>query len=158
MLGTEGFSCYLKGFSSLWTILISFHTNYNLLGQWLNFKLLEATYLVEKTNLKLLFQGPLAKWDKSSIFKLWRNDGHFSRKYNHGDSNPIPRYLMLFVGFPFISLRLGVAPVLKSSNKSRDKSWQQRRVMFTKRGFIAEIWYWEFFQGGVLKDLTTSSD
>ena len=36
----------------------------NLLGQWLNFKFFGITYSVEKTKCKLLFQGPLAKWDK----------------------------------------------------------------------------------------------
>ena len=36
----------------------------NLLGQWLNFKFFGITYSVGKTKFKLLFQGPLAKWDK----------------------------------------------------------------------------------------------
>ena len=35
----------------------------NLLGPWLNFKLFGITYLVGKVKFKLLFQGPLAKWD-----------------------------------------------------------------------------------------------
>ena len=41
---------------------------YDLLGQWLNFQLLGITYLVGKIKFKLLFQGPLAKWDDAHVW------------------------------------------------------------------------------------------
>ena len=45
-------------------IIGKFAQIYVLLGQWLTgFKLLGIPYLVGKMKFKLLFQGPLAKWD-----------------------------------------------------------------------------------------------
>ena len=41
--------------------IFSYEMLKNLLGQWLNFKLLGITYLVGKRKFILLFQGPLAK-------------------------------------------------------------------------------------------------
>ena len=42
----------------------------HLLGQWLNFKLFGITYLVGKVKFKLLFQGPLAKWEHKPLKKI----------------------------------------------------------------------------------------
>ena len=55
----------------------------NLRGQWLNIKVFGITYLVRKIKFKLLFQGPLAKWEKELAFfflgggLMRRNDSPF---------------------------------------------------------------------------------
>ena len=41
---------------------------WNLLGQWLNFKLFGITYLVGKIKFKLFFRVPFAKWENASFF------------------------------------------------------------------------------------------
>ena len=64
-----------------------------LLGQWLNFKLFGITYLFGKIKFKLLFQGPLAKWELLFLFT-----------YNHSIGSMVLAYVPTFL--PILTIEI----------------------------------------------------